>query len=86
MEAIELSVYGKDNLGKPMVERKQFYHKAEVDTEIARLEVEVVRLRRAIINSAPHDGGCAAVRGVFKPKLEIGECDCWKSQVLGGGR
>lgn len=38
MKAIELSVYGKDRLGKPMVERKQFYLKAEADAVIERLE------------------------------------------------
>jgi hypothetical protein len=43
MEAIELSVYGKDTLGKPMVERKEYYPKTEADAEIARLN-ELVAL------------------------------------------
>jgi len=41
MKAIELSVYGKDKLGKPMVDRKQYYSKPEADAVIARLEHQI---------------------------------------------
>jgi hypothetical protein len=72
MKAVELSVYGKDTLGKPMVERKAYYPVDEVDPELNRLRGVLQK-----ISAWGCNGQCVEFGGA--------KCPCCMAQEALGG-